>query len=60
MQFTINSDNQKSRGLHLKPVSTSTNFKIFTFTLTLPEGREGETWEPHNKITLFLTPPNKK
>jgi hypothetical protein len=30
---------------------------VFTFTLPLSEGREGETWEPSNNMVLFLTQP---
>jgi hypothetical protein len=31
-------------------------FIYFGFMLLLPEGREGESWEPSNKITLSSSP----
>jgi hypothetical protein len=42
------------------PQATASNHSnVFTFTLLLAEGREGEAWESSNIIILFSSPHNK-
>jgi hypothetical protein len=47
----------------LRPLSQATTSKhhnFFSFTVPLPQGWEGEAWEPSNLTMLFLPPPRNK
>jgi hypothetical protein len=50
------------RNSKFRCISYATPYRhnVFTFTLFQPEGRTGVSWEPSNKMMLFLPPSESK